>query len=328
MTCHPCAPLALLAVLGAGCGADAGSSPDGALPDAPDTTDAPQGDGRKPALILVRTWGGLGTGDGQFVEPSSVELDSDGFVYVAVHEDRVQKFTADGDLVAIWGTSGTGDGQFQHPHGLAVDRARGDVVYVGDQENGRVQAFSRDGVFQRTWTDDQFQHLHDVGIDPGTGDIYVGDYELDVLQRFTATGELVFERGGSGTGPGQFEGVWGVSTDAMGNVYAADTFNRRVQKLDAAGDFIREWNLGANGAPFLKPTGVFVSADQTVNVCDSLAEAVISYTTDGELIDQWDLRPLIGDRTEPEDIVLDPTGEHVYVVEVAGHRVFHLRRTE
>lgn len=326
LTYHLSARPVLLTVLAAGCGADAGSSPDGALPDAPGATDASTNDGGDPPLILVRTWGGLGTGDGQFVEPSSVELDSDGFVYVAGHEDRVQKFTAEGDLVAIWGTSGTGDGQFRHPHGLAVDRARGDIIYVGDQENGRVQAFSRDGAFLRTWTDDQFQHLHDVGIDPATGDIYVGDYELDVLQRFTATGELVFERGGTGTGPGLFNGVWGVSTDAMGNVYAADTFNRRIQKLDADGAFVREWSLGANGATFLKPTGVFVSADQTVYVCDSLAEAVLLYTTEGALIEQWDLRPLIGDRTEPEDIVLDPSGEHVYLVEVAGHRVFHLRR--
>lgn len=326
MTRHISAPLLL--ALAASCGDNAASSLDGPSPDALGQADAPQGDGRVAPLVLVRTWGGLGTGPGQFVEPSSVELDSDGFVYVAGHEDRVQMFTPDGDLVAIWGTSGTGDGQFRHPHGLAIDRARGDIVYVGDQENGRVQAFSRDRVFLRSWTDDQFQHLHDVGIDPTTGDIYVGDYELDVLQRFTATGELVFERGGSGTGPGLFDGVWGVSTDAAGNVYAADTFNRRVQKLDANGNYVREWSLGANGASFLKPTGVFVSADQTIYVCDSLAEAVLSYTTEGALIDQWDLRPLIGDRTEPEDIVLDPSGEHVYLVEVAGHRVFHLRRTD
>ena len=61
---------------------------------------------------------------GQFVEPSSVELDSAGFVYVAGHENRVQKFTADGQLELIWGTGGMGDGEFSHPHGLAIDRAR------------------------------------------------------------------------------------------------------------------------------------------------------------------------------------------------------------
>lgn len=127
MTRQPSAPILL--ALAVGCVDNAAFSADGASPD------APQADGRVPPLLLVRTWGGLGTGPGQFVEPSSVELDSDGFVYVAGHEDRVQKFTADDDLVAIWGTSGTGDGQFRHPHGLAVDRARGDIVYVGDQEN-------------------------------------------------------------------------------------------------------------------------------------------------------------------------------------------------
>lgn len=313
--CRRLAALPLVSIVGGACGGSPGS-----------LTDAASDDAGPAPLELVRTWGGLGTAPGEFVEPSSVELDSQGFVYVAGHEDRIQKFTAEGDLVAIWGTGGAGDGQFRHPHGLAIDRMRGDLVYVGDQENHRVQVFSRDGAFLRRWNDDQFQHLHDVGIDPGSGDIYVGDYELDVLQRFTATGELVAELGGSGTGPGRFDGVWGVSTDSAGNVYAADTFNRRVQKLDAAGAFVREWSTGANGARFQKPTGVFVAADDTVYVCDSLAEAVLRYSVEGELIEQWDLRPLVGDRTEPEDIVLDPTGQHVYIVEVAGHRVFHLHR--
>ena len=230
--------LLLLLVFAAGCGDNLRAIPDGG--------EQPGSDANPPdaaaRLMLVRTWGGLGTQPGQFVEPSSVELDSEGSVYVAGHENRVQKFTRDGDLIKIWGTAGTGAGQFNHPHGLAIDRARGDLIYVGDQENHRVQVFTRDGMFVRLWTDDQFRHLHDVGIDPASGDLYVGDYELDVLQRFTPQGDLVVELGGTGTGPGKFNGVWGVSTDSLGNVYAADTFNRRIQKLDASGTFVRAWS--------------------------------------------------------------------------------------
>lgn len=197
--------------------------------------------GEIPPVMLVNSWGGFGTTPGLFVEPSSVEVDTAGFVYVAGHEDRIQKFTPDGELVKIWGTSGTGDGQFDHPHGLAIDRRRGDLVYVGDQENGRMQVFTPDGAFVRLWTDPQFQHIHDVGIDPSSGDLFVGDFELDVLQRFTSTGSLVAELGGAGAGPGKFAGIWGVSTDSAGNIYAADTGNRRIQKLAPDGGFVMEW---------------------------------------------------------------------------------------
>ena len=275
-------------------------------------------------LVLVTTWGGFGTAPGQFVEPSSVELDSAGFVYVAGHENRVQKFTREGELVLIWGTNGPGDGEFDHPHGLAIDRARGDIVYVGDQENHRMQVFDADGTFRRQWSDPQFKHIHDVGIDPATGDVFIGDYELHVLQRFTATGTPLGELGGMGAGPGRFFGIWGVSTDSAGNIYVADTFNRRIQKLAPDGSFVAEWT-SYEGTPFVKPTGVFVDARDIVYVCDSLAETVILFDREGGVVDRWSLRDVLGQPSEPEDIVLDSTGEHIYVVEVKSHLVHYLQ---
>lgn len=297
--------------------------PDAASPDATSDSSA---DGAPSSVELVASWGGYGTQAGQFVEPSSVELDTSGFVYVAGHENRVQKFTPAGDLVLIWGTPGAGDGQFNHPHGLAVDRARGDVIYVGDQENRRVQAFMPDGAFVRRWEDTQFQHIHDVGIDPATGDIYIGDYEADIIQKFSATGTELAELGAPGTGPGQFDGVWGISTDSAGNLYVADTFNRRVQKLDNTGAFVAEWT-SAGGTALMKPTGVFVDQADQVYLCDSVAETVYVLSTDGVLIDRWNLREILGTRSEPEDIVLDSAGANIYIAEVYGHRVYRLRPT-
>lgn len=279
------------------------------------------------AVVLVSSWGGFGTAPGLFVEPSSVEVDSVGFVYVAGHEDRVQKFTAEGELVKIWGTSGTGDGQFDHPHGLAIDRRRGDLVYVGDQENGRMQVFSSDGAFVRLWTDPQFQHIHDVGIDPASGDLFVGDYELDVLQRFRPTGSLVVELGGTGSGPGEFAGIWGVSTDSSGNIYTADTGNRRIQKLAPDGNFVAEWTSYA-GIPFQKPTGVFVDTRDVIYVCDSLAERILLFDRDGVVLEVWNMRDVLGEVSEPEDVVIDPTSGQIFVVEVRSHRVHRLTRRD
>jgi DNA-binding beta-propeller fold protein YncE len=315
-------PIWLIARVALGCGSGDGAP----LPDAGPGADASDPDARtEDGPIFVGTWGRRGTAPGEFVEPSSVELDSEGFVIAAGHEDRIQKFTPDGELVAIWGTSGTGDGQFDHPHGLAVDRRRGDLVYIGDQENDRVQVFTAEGEFVRQWSDEQFTHIHDVGIDPSTGDIYVGDHDLDVLQRFTATGEPLAELGGSGAGPGEFDGVWGISTDSAGNVYVADRFNRRVQKLDRDGAFVTEWRGPTEpDGDFLKPTGVFVDAEDIVYVCDSLADAVLLFDTEGTFLRAWDLAAIVGSASEPEDIVIDPAGEHIYVADVLNHRIVHL----
>ncbi len=274
---------------------------------------------------FVGSWGGLGTDAGEFIEPSSVELRSDGVVIVAGHEDRYQTFTADGVLIDIVGTPGPGNGQFNHPHGLAVDRDRDDLMFVGDQENHRLQVFDGGDEFVRQFGDERFQHIHDVGIDRASGDIFVGDLELDTIRRFTSFGAELATFGGPGNGPGRFSAVWGMSTDSAGFLYAADTNNRRVQKLSGDGVFVKEWS-DFDQARFEKPTGVYVDENDVVYICDSLAELVVLFDTDGRHLETWNLRAIVGTRTEPEDIVIDNQTGDIYIAEVFAHSVIHLRR--
>ena len=282
------------------------------------------GDPAVPDLVapeFVLAWGQLGTAPGEFVEPSSVELDSFGDVYVAGHEDRLQKFTPQGELLDIFGGPGMGDGQFNHPHGLAMDRST-NTLYAGDQENHRVQVFTHEGGFLRLWDDDQFVHIHDVGIDPLTGDIFVGDFELMVMQRFTAQGDFVLEWGGPGTGDGEFNGVWGISTDSQGRVYVADSANGRVQVFLSDGTYVDKW-LGFN-----KPTGVFVDQWDRIFVCDSLEDEILILDTEGLYLQIWDLTAIVGETSEPEDIVMTPDNVHFYIGDVLHHRVIYLRRPQ
>lgn len=172
----------------------------------------------------------------------------------------------------------------------------------------------------RSWADPDFTHIHDVGIDPISGAIFVGDLESDVVQKFTSTGEFILEFGGAGTGPGQFSGVWGISTDSSGQVYVADSNNGRVQVFTADGAFIDEW------AGFTKPTGVFVDAEDSVHVSDLLANEVLVFDASGELQQRWDLETIVGSPSELEDIVISPDGVHIYLGDVLGHRVLHLTR--
>jgi hypothetical protein len=63
-----------------------------------------------------------GSGDGQFNDPMGIGLDSTGNVYVAdTGNDRVQKFTSDGNFQMQFGAHGAGNGQFNGVKDVAVD---------------------------------------------------------------------------------------------------------------------------------------------------------------------------------------------------------------
>jgi DNA-binding beta-propeller fold protein YncE len=68
-------------------------------------------------------------------------VDEAGDVYVADwRNDRVQKFTSDGEFVMKFGESGSANSEFNRPTDVAVD-ADGDI-YVCDRGNNRVQLFN------------------------------------------------------------------------------------------------------------------------------------------------------------------------------------------
>jgi len=52
---------------------------------------------------------------------------------------------------------------------------------------------------------------------------------------------LIAAWGTSGSGPGEFQEPMGVAVDAQGDIYVADSRNRRVQKFSARGKFLAEF---------------------------------------------------------------------------------------
>src|SRR5712692_485152 len=81
---------------------------------------------RAQAPTFITAWGSFGTGNTQFKTPVGVAVDTHGNVYVAdSNNNRIQKFTSNGDYITQWGNLGSGDGQFgvDSPAGVAVDLA-------------------------------------------------------------------------------------------------------------------------------------------------------------------------------------------------------------
>ena len=87
----------------------------------------------------VRSFGSLGTKEGQFTCPRGVAVTNDGHILVT-DEHRLQKLTPEGHCVISVGSSERGSGplQFNTPIGISVHSTTGQI-FVADHDNHHIQ---------------------------------------------------------------------------------------------------------------------------------------------------------------------------------------------
>jgi hypothetical protein len=79
---------------------------------------------------LIKTWGKLGTGPGEFDQPHALAFDSKGRLYVGDrNNNRIQVFDQDGNFISEMR-------QFSRPSGIFIDQH--DTIYVTDSESESV----------------------------------------------------------------------------------------------------------------------------------------------------------------------------------------------
>ena len=93
---------------------------------------------------LLRTIGGPGSGEGQFIRPLGIATDEQGNVYVAdVLNCKLQKFDRQGKFVNAFGMVSANAGGLVRPKHIAVDKDG--TIYVVDAAFNNVQLFDQIG---------------------------------------------------------------------------------------------------------------------------------------------------------------------------------------
>jgi trimeric autotransporter adhesin len=222
---------------------------------------------------IISTAAGNGTGgysgDGgpataaKLNNPTGVAVDFAGNLYIAEYENnRIRKVTTAGRIstVAGNGTSGySGDGgaapaaQLHNPYSVAVDSAGN--LYIADTTNNRIRKVTTAGIISTLAgggtgglgdggpaTEAKLVGTYGVAID-SAGNLYISDLGNNRIRKVTTAG-IISTVAGGGTG-GLGDGApataaklnypIGVAVDSAGNLYIADSQNKRVRRITTAG---------------------------------------------------------------------------------------------
>ena len=174
--------------------------------------------------------------------PFDVAVDDKVFLYVALCSQHcIDVLDQQGTVIRTIGTrgsSGSGDGQFNYPSSVAV---QGDVLYVADQGNQRVQKLTTSGEFLSKFGsyvsgDGQLDSPRGICVDAG-GRIFVSQNSNNRVSVFKPCGTFAFH-----ITHNTISCPWGMAFDLAGNLHVVDNSNNIVSVFTPEGKYISQYN--------------------------------------------------------------------------------------
>lgn len=240
------------------------------------------------------TWGKLGISEGRFQKARALVISPEQELYIVDKMGRIQVFDLDGSFRRQWSTPAIAQGK---PTGLGW--SRDGLLMVADTHYFRVLFYSPSGVLFESRTiggefgdqPGQFHFVTDVAQDP-RGNYLVGQYgQIDRIQEFDPSGELVRMWGTQGSQPGQFSRPQSLIVDGAGLLWIADACNHRIQVFDLSAkepELVRIWGSpGLEPGCLQTPYGIEFDTDGTLLVCEYGNHRIQRFTPSGQSLEVW-----------------------------------------
>jgi uncharacterized protein (TIGR03663 family) len=211
---------------------------------------------------------------------------------LAYEEPYAEDYYPDLEPVVVIGKPGAAQDELQAPRGIAL--GPGGLLYVADSAAHQIKVYGTDGQYLRSWGG-----LCDLG-------------------------------GATAGCTAQFKEPWGVAVAPDGTVYVADTWNHRIQRFTADGEFLGAWGrFGQTGAGqtagelgvFYGPRDLAISSEGLIYVTDTGNKLIQVFESDGRYVGEFGgPGPFDGQLDEPVGLDFGPDGA-LYVVDTWNGRV-------
>ena len=236
--------------------------------------------------------------------PSCVAIHDNGDIYVGSRDDCIYVFDQTGQLKNTIGSYGRGDGQFRCPQGIAI---KGDVLYVADWGNHRIQKLTSRGEFihkfgQYGSGQGQFKLPWAVIVDSNNR-LIVSDWGNHRIQIFTEHGDWLLTIDGNGTGNNSFMYPQGLALDPQGNIHVAE---RSIKVFTKEGVYVRTY-----GDPLASPCQIAIDDEGNALVSDRFRSLLSIFYHNGNKIHEVNYKC----------IALDPRDGSVYAVNCDANAV-------
>eukprot|EP00731_Ephydatia_muelleri_P008408 Em0004g746a len=234
--------------------------------------------------------------------PRCVTIHDNGGIYVGNYDDCIYVFDQTGQPKNTIGSRGSGDGQFSSPYGIFI---KGDVLYVADTGNHRVQKLTSSGKFLHKFGQQgsgrgQFNGPDGVIID-SNNKLIVSDCNNHRIQIFNENGGWLLTIDGNGSGSHSFQSPSGLALDPQGNIHVAAFGSNVIKVFTKEGVYVRMY-----GDP-KHPIGVAIDGEGYSLVIENSGHCLSIYDPEGNKIHT------VGNLNHPWGTALDPRDGSVFI---------------
>ena len=232
--------------------------------------------------------------------PCSFAIHENGDIYVG-SAHHIYVFDECGYLKNTIGSEGSMDGQFDGP-GLFI---KGDVLYVADHGNNRIQRLTTEGKFLHKFgmkgsNRGKFNGLWDIVVD-SQDRLIVSDSGNKRVQVFNQDGGWLRTIDGCGSGDHSLKDPCGLALDHDGNTHVVDTDSNAIKVFTPEGAYIRQYG------DFKGPCGIAIDEEGYSFVTEGDADCISIFDPQGHKIHT------VVNVKNPFAVAVDTDGCSVYV---------------